>query len=112
MFFFEAVAVPGDQAFNTATRLTSVFKSDLERLTRISRDTTSASDLHRHFQSHPVGSVRDAHKTLHLSIPTLHSAAKHLVSLGILKELHTSGKTHLFAYQAYLEILNDDAGSL
>ena len=112
MFFFEGVAVTGDQAFNTATRLTSLFKSDLERITGLGRAAASASELHRHFQCHPVGSVRDAHKTLHLSIPTLHSAAKHLVSLGILKELHTSGKTHLFAYQAYLEILNDDAGSL
>ena len=111
MFFFEGVAVTGDQAFNTATRLIELFKTDREKIAGLGRAKGSAAELHRHFQSHPVGSAREAHKTLHLSIPTLHAAAKHLVSLGILKELPTDSKMHLFAYQAYLDILNEDAGS-
>jgi len=108
MFFFEGVAVTGNQAFRTATRLTNVFKEDRKRISEIGRASHSALSLHHHFQVHPVGSVREAQNTLNLSIPTLHSAAKHLVGLGILRELPTKGKSHLFAYGAYLDVLNSD----
>jgi Fic family protein len=109
LFFFEGIAVTGEQASNTASRLTKLFRGDRQRIAGLGRAAASASELHRHFQSHPVGSVREARATLQLSIPTLHAAAKHLVRLGILRELPTGGKTHLFAYGAYLDILNEDA---
>lgn len=112
LFFFEGVAVTGDQAFLTASRLTELFKADREKIAGIGRAAHSALELHRHFQAHPVGSVREARSSLHLSIPTLHSAAKHLVSLGILRELPTRGTTHLYAYGAYLDTLNADSDSL
>jgi hypothetical protein len=81
-----------------------------ERIKQIGRAAPSALALHRHFQSHPVGSVRAAKKPLGLSIPTLHASAKHLVRLGILHDLPTGGKAHLCAYPAYLDILNADQG--
>jgi len=109
LFFFEGVAVTGEQAFQTATRLIDLFKTDRERIAGIGRAAHSALELHRHFQAHPVGSVREARTSLKLSIPTLHSAAKHLVRLGILRELPTKGTTHLFAYAAYLDALNADS---
>ena len=112
LFFFEGVAVTGEQAFQTATRLTALFKADRERIAGIGRAAHSALELHRHFQAHPVGSVRDARHSLHLSIPTLHSAAKHLVRLGILRELPTKGAMHLYAYGAYLEALNSDSDTV
>lgn len=109
LFFFEGVAITGEQAFQTASRLTELFKTDRERIAEIGRAAHSAMELHRHFQSRPVGSVREAKNTLNLSIPTLHSAAKHLVRLGILRELPTKGTTHLFAYGDYLDMLNADS---
>lgn len=109
LFFFEGVAVTGGQAFQTASQLTELFQTDRERIARIGRAAHSALELHRHFQAHPVGSVREARTSLNLSIPTLHSAAKHLVRLGILRELPTKGTTHLYAYGAYLDTLNADS---
>lgn len=85
-----------------------VFKADAERIKQIGRAEPSAFALHRHFQSNTVGSVCAAQKPRALSIPTLHASAKHLVGLGILHELPTGGKTHLYAYPAYLKILNAD----
>lgn len=108
MFFFEGVAVTGEQAFQTASRLNDLFKADRERIAGIGRAAHSALELHRHFQAHPVGSVREARTSLNLSIPTLHSAAKHLVRLGILRELPTKGTKHLHAYGAYLDALDAD----
>ncbi len=105
-FFFEGVAVTGNQAFQTATRLLEVFKEDRERISGIGRAAPSALEVHRFFQAHPVSSVREAHKSLPISIPTLHASARQLVKLGILRELPSRGKAHVFAYDRYMEILN------
>jgi len=105
-FFFEGVAVTGNQAFQTATRLRELFKEDRERISGIGRAAPSALEVHRFFQAHPVSSVRSAHQSLPLSIPTLHAAARQLVKLGILRELPSRGKAHVFAYDRYMDILN------
>ncbi|MDD5198996.1 MAG: Fic family protein [Terrimicrobiaceae bacterium] len=105
-FFFEGVAVTGNQAFQTATRLLELFKEDRERISDIGRAAPSALEVHRFFQAHPVSSVREAHKSLPISIPTLHASARQLVKLGILRELPSRGKAHVFAYERYMDILN------
>ena len=106
VFFLEGVAVTGNQAFHTATRLLELFKKDRERISGIGRAAPSALEVHRFFQAHPVSSVREAHKSLPISIPTLHASARNLVQLGILRELPTHGKVHVYAYDRYMEILN------
>jgi Fic family protein len=105
-FFLEGVAVTGNQAFQTATRLLELFKEDRERIGGIGRAAPSALELHRFFQTHPVSSVREAHKSLPISIPTLHASARHLVRMKVLRELPSRGKAHVFAYDRYMEILN------
>jgi Fic family protein len=106
VFFFEGVAVTGNEAFQTATRLLELFKEDRERISGIGRAAPSALEVHRFFQAHPVSSVREAHKSLPISIPTLHASARQLVKLGILRELPSRGKAHVFAYDRYMDILN------
>lgn len=106
VFFLEGVAVTGNQAFHTATRLLELFKKDRERISGIGRAAPSALEVHRFFQAHPVSSVREAHKSLPISIPTLHASARNLVQLGILRELPTHRKVHVYAYDRYMEILN------
>ncbi len=107
-FFFEGIATTADQAFQTATQLLELFKKDREKINTIGRAAPSMRAVHRFFQSHPVSSVRQAHKSLSLSIPTLHAAAKQLVKLEILKELPNQGKKHLFSYKRYMDILNKE----
>lgn len=108
VFFFEGVAVTGNQAFQMASSLLAIFKEDRERISQIGRAAASALVVHRFFQEHPVASIREAHRTLPLSIPTLHASAKHLVRLGILRELSSRGKARLYSYDRYMEILNVD----
>lgn len=107
LFFLEGITVTGNEAFQTATRLRDLFKKDSERISQLGRPAASALELHRFFQTHPVSSVRAANRVLPISIPTLHASAKHLVKLGILRELPSQGKTHIFAYRRYLDILNE-----
>ena len=108
IFFLEGVTVTANQAFQTAVQLLELFKKDREKINTIGRAAPSVLEVHHFFQSHPVSSVRQAHKSLPLSIPTLHASAKQLVKLGILKELPNQGKTHLFSYEQYMKILNKE----
>ena len=107
-FFFEGVAVTGNQAFNTANSLLRLFEEDRAKIKTLGRASASALALHRFFEAHPLTSVRDAHQALGISVPTLHASAKHLIQLGILRQIPSSNQQHLFAYDRYLELLNQD----
>ena len=109
MFFFEGVATTGNEAFATANKLLKLFDTDRERVKTLGRASGSALELHRYFQRRPIGSVPKAHRELKISIPTLHSAAKHLVNLGILHELSGKTRYRIFSYANYLDALNEDA---
>ena len=106
LFFLEGVAVTGNQAFQTAKQLLDLFQEDRKKINTIGRAASSTLEVHRFFQSHPVSSVRAANKSLPFSIPTLHASAKQLVKLGVLRELPSRGKTHVFVYDRYMKILN------
>ena len=107
-FFLEGIAVTGNQAFNTANRLLRIFEEDRIRIKALGRPASSALELHHFFQQHPVSSVKEASLHLHLSVPTLHASAKHLIQLGILRELKTGTRHHVFSYDRYLDILNEE----
>ena len=107
-FFFEGVAVTGNGAFDLASRLLLLFEEDREKITTLGRASGSALELHRWFQSHPISSVRDAHRALGISVPTLHASAKHLIKLGILRQIPRAAHQMLFVYERYLENLNRD----
>lgn len=107
-FFFEGVATTGNQAFATAKKLLQLFENDREKIKALGRASLSALELHRFFQRRPIGSVPEAHRALKISIPTLHASAKHLVKLGILRELSGKTRYRVFSYDRYLDLLNED----
>ncbi len=105
-FFFEGVATTGNQAFATASKLLKLFDDDQARIRGLGRAAGSALELHRFFQRRPWAQFPRARRVLKLSVPTLHAATKHLVKLGILRELTGGTRYRLFSYRRYLEILN------
>jgi Fic family protein len=108
-FFFEGVAVTGNQAFETASKLLKLFEEDRSRIKTLGRASGSALELHRFFQRRPIGSIPEAHRELKISIPTLHAAAKHLVKLEILREISVQRRYRVYSYVTYIATLNDDA---
>jgi Fic family protein len=89
-----------------AARLLKLFEEDRARIKDLGRAAGSTLELHRFFQRRPVGSIPEAHRELHISIPTLHASARHLVRLGILNELTGKTRYRVFSYTRYLESLN------
>jgi hypothetical protein len=92
----------------TANKLIKLFEEDREQIKALGRASGSALELHRFFQRWPIGSVPEAHRELNISAPTLHASAKHLVKLGILRELSGKTRYRVFSYVRYLDVLNED----
>jgi DNA-binding MarR family transcriptional regulator len=58
-------------------------------------------------QVHPISSAPALGKKLNLTGPTVTSALKQLVQLGIVRELTGKERHRLFGYQPYLDLLNE-----
>jgi len=52
--------------------------------------------------------VEGARRELKISIPTLHASVKHLVKLGILRELSGKTRYRVVSYARCLDVLNED----
>src|SRR5262245_61145951 len=63
--------------------------------------------LHYWMQRQPLFSIRTAAQALNLTQPTVTSAIEHLKRLNILREISGRRRNRLFAYDAYLRILEE-----
>lgn len=104
-FFLEGVVETANQATEAARRLRSLFADDRFKIEGLGRAAGSALRLHQMMQSRPILSVPTATQQLGLSLPTVRDMVRHLVDLGILKEITGRKRDRQFAYQAYLDIL-------
>ena len=66
-------------------------------------------DLEQHpdLQSKPLSTVQAAARALNLTEPTVRSSFNHLAKLGIVSEVSGRQRGQVFAYKAYVGILNE-----
>lgn len=106
-FFLAGVKETGDQAAMTATRVLHLFDADRKRIQTIGKPAGSALRVHHHLESKPLTTVQAAAKALHLAEPTVRSSFAHLAKLDIAKEISGRQRGQIFAYHAYVQILNE-----
>ena len=106
-FFLEGVEHIANNAVDTAKRLLSLFDDDEQRI-RKARGTTSATlQVFSTFCRRPLISVKEVCQKTDLSFPTVNSAIQKLKDIGLLHEITGKRRNRIFAYQAYLDILNE-----
>jgi Fic family protein len=98
---------PPPTAVPTAERLGETFRSDRSRLEGAGRRAGSALRVHDAFKARPIQSMSSASEATGLSFPTVSSAMELLVELGIARELTGKRRNRLFAYDRYLDVLNE-----
>ncbi len=103
-FFFTGVAETSNQATDTATRLLRLFEQDRASL---STEAASVMRLYLHLQRIPVTSAVEAAKAIDASLPTARSALGKLEALGVVREITGGGYGKIYAYGAYLDLLNE-----
>jgi Fic family protein len=111
-FFLEGVEQTANNAVDTAKRLLSLFNRD-EQCIRKAQGTTSATlQIFSAFCRRPLISVSEVCQQTGLSFPTVSAAIQRLGRLGIVREITGKRRNRIFAYQAYLDILNEGTEAL
>ena len=100
-FFLSGIIDTTEQATRTAQRILELFREDRTRVEKLGRSAASALRLHDAFKAHVVYSIPRAAKRLRLSQPTVTAAMKHLVKLGVVREMTGRRRSKVYAYHAY-----------
>ena len=111
-FFLRGVAETASQAFEAATRIVALLKRDRERIGSEGGRAGSILQLHDHLQQHPYATATALVARTGLTTPTVNAALGELARLGIVQEVTGRKRGRVFAYRAYLDILNEGTAPL
>lgn len=105
-FFLTGVAETAEQAADTAKELTAMFEADRTTIRSHGRAAASALRVHEFMQRRPIVTVRAASRELGLSVPTVGNALDLMTASGILRETTGKRRNRVYAYAAYLSLLD------
>jgi Fic family protein len=108
-FFLDGVRQTADQAFDTAIRITELFKADREHIASAGDRTGSVRRLHEILQTNPYLTATAAVKRSGLTMPTVNGALAELEKLGVITEITGRKRGRVFCYKAFLSILSEAA---
>ncbi len=106
-FFLEGVRQTAEGAVATVRRLEALFSSDRQRISGGGRRAGSALRVHEALKARPLTSMQQLRKRTGLSFPATAAGMDLLSELGIARELTGKRRNRVFAYDAYLAILNE-----
>jgi Fic family protein len=106
-FFLTGVADTANQAFDAATRIVDLFKTDRERITAESERPGSALRVHELLQQNPYLTATHLVERTGLSAPTVNAALADLERLGMVEEVTGRRRGRVFGYRRYLAILSE-----
>lgn len=106
-FFLQGVALTANNAYDSALRIISLFRTDREKITVTSDQSGSILRIHDVLQDHPFLNAAQAREHTGLSTPTVNKTFETLESLGIVREITGKQRGRVFAYQKFLDILDE-----
>ena len=111
-FFLKGVIETANQATTTAKKIAELFKSDVQKIQQLGKVSHSVLRLHAYLQRHPVSNTSHAVTVSGLTLPTVIKAFSELEKLQMVKETTGKERKRLYAYTAYLDLLNQGAEPL
>jgi Fic family protein len=114
-FFLEGVERTASSAVETVQRLTGLFAEDVSRIQM--QNGVSATAIRSRLRvlgalrERPLCSLKELANRSDLSFPTTAKAVQNLVESGLVHELTGQRRNRIFAYTAYLDILNEEEPS-
>ena len=111
-FFLKGVEQTANQAFDTAMRINALLKQDRALIVSKAGRASSALRVHEIMQTIPFMTTPKAVAETGLSKPTIGSVFEQLQQLGIVREITKRSRGRVYAYGAYLDILNEGAQPL
>ena len=111
-FFLEGVQRTSNGAVETAHRLLALFRDDGERVAALGRPAANALRVFGALRRRPLATINDLVARSGVSYPTAARAVQSLENLGIVREITGRRRDRVFAYDAYVAILNEGAEPL
>ena len=105
-FFLDGVATTANEAFHAATRIHALMRQDRERIMDSDR-ASSALRVHEALQTSPFLTAARAAEKTGSTKPTINASFEQLQKLGIVEEITNKRRGRVYAYRAYLAILNE-----
>ena len=90
----------------------SLFRADADKLQNLGRQTATVLQVFKSLRERPLLSVNELGKRTGLSFPAANNALNALNELGIVQEVTGQRRNRIFAYSAYLDILNEGSEPL
>lgn len=111
-FFLEGIRSTAEVAVDMAQRLANLISQDRIRIQNTLSYNAAVQAVHHSLSQRPIHSIRGLAEMSGLSWPTAASAVERLVELGVASEITGRQRGRLYAYDAYIEILNEGAEPL
>ncbi len=106
-FFLEGVEQIASNAVETAKRLLSLFQQDEEKIQALGRSASTTLRVFRVLCEHPLATLNRICESTGLSFPAGSKGMQQLETLDIVREITGQQRNRVFAYQQYLNILNE-----
>lgn len=108
-FFLNAFADSADDAIQTIDQLTALHEKNVSSFDDIStRQKRTVLKLFTYLETNPIIDIQKTANELELSYNTISKAISILIEKGILSQTEKSGKTKIYSYTDYLDILRKD----
>ncbi len=104
-FFLTGVTETANQAVETSSAISALFKSDLDKIKTLNRSSASAQKAHNFLQKKAIVSAQSTTEILGVSTPTARAALNNLKELGVVKDISGTGKERLFIYSDLVDLL-------
>ena len=110
LFFVDAVAETANQAVNTAQQLKQLRQVDRDRLSNLGRIAPSAQQVLDVLFEYPIANINTLVEHGNISAATAGKVMDKLAQpeLALVRELTGQKRNRVFAYSAYIEILNQE----
>lgn len=107
-FFADAVFQTATQAVQTGQNLSELHRSDKERLAPLGRIAGSAAKVLDALAARPISNIASLVKVAAITPATAGKVMEALQTLGLVRELTGQKRNRVFAYSAYIDLLNQE----
>lgn len=107
-FFLDGVKQTAEGAVLTAKKLMDTFDADSRRIQQSGRAASTALRVLAALRQRPIQTLKGICRSEAMTFPTVSKAMEKLVAEGIARELTGQQRYRVFAYDAYLTILNEE----
>lgn len=109
LFFVDAIAATANQAVTTAQQLNQLLAADKARLAELGRLAGSATQILDALFAHPISNIAALTRATGLTAATIGKALDAMENtLGMVHELTGQKRNRVYAYSAYIDILNQE----